>query len=320
MSNIIVEEGYPADFHLGISLIFWLVYIFITLTLAIVLFSQARKTPLLNRKELYVGSSVFSFFGLGLAFILIQIGVFFPVFFIISLSIANLFTIGSLIVFVYLWEKNSINLKYIPTLWMVFVFSLALINLIHLLITGRYVFMYFILITTIFNTIGVFFLIILLLIFTKRVMGVLRIKGIICIIAVICIAFGAAIDHPPFVTIYPSFLAILSPIIFIIGSVTWYFAMKGICDGITSYYNQAQICTIHRGKVSKDTHIYFCPNCNTSYCQKCYEQVIKKEGCWNCQEGIEPEEEDKKKREAIFNKKDFQKKKVNKVKPNEKIN
>ena len=162
MSNIIVEEGYPADFHLGISMFLWLIYIFITLTLAIVLFSQARKTPLLNRKELYVGSGVFSFFGLGVAFILIQIGVFFPIFFIISLSIANLITIGSLIVFVYLWEKNSINLKYIPTLWMVFVFSLALINLIHLLITGRYVFIYFILITTIFNTIGVFFLIILL--------------------------------------------------------------------------------------------------------------------------------------------------------------
>ncbi len=50
MSNIIVEEGYPADFHLGISLILWLIYIFITLTLAIVLFSQSRKTPLLNKK------------------------------------------------------------------------------------------------------------------------------------------------------------------------------------------------------------------------------------------------------------------------------
>ena len=298
MSNVIVEEGYPADYHLGIWMIFWLVYIFIALTLAFVLLYQARKTPLLNKKELYVGSSIL-FFGYGAAFIVIQIGVFFPVFFILSIYIGNMLAMGSLIFLIYFWEKNFINLKYIPTIWSIFVFFLALINLVYLLITGKHLFKYINYITVILNGIGISFLIILLLIFTKRVMGILRIEGIMCIIAVISLVFGGLIDHRPLVSIYPTVFAFLSPIIHVIGSIAWYFAMKGICDSITAYYNQAQICTIHRGKISKGTHIYFCPNCNTSYCQKCYEQVIKKEGCWNCQEEVKFEDEDKWEHEMI---------------------
>jgi hypothetical protein len=91
----------------------------------------------------------------------------------------------------------------------------------------------------------------------------------------------------------PNALALISPIAFILGGITWFIGIKGICDGVTSYYNQARICTIHRGKISKDELLFYCPSCNTLYCKKCYEQVVKKEGCWNCLEGSQIEETEK---------------------------
>ena len=31
--------------------------------------------------------------------------------------------------------------------------------------------------------------------------------------------------------------------------------------------------------------MFYCPGCNTVYCDACYTQVVKKDGCWNCGAG-----------------------------------
>ncbi len=301
MSNVIVEEGYPADFHLGISMIFWFIFIVMALIISTSFILKALRTPLINRKELYIGYAS-TYFGLSTALILIQIGVFFPNFFLLLTSLAVMILSFSAIVLVYYWEKNLISLKKFPTIWMILLFFLNLIDLIYLVILGTHFFEFFgqmKIIFTLLTLISVAFIFVLLILFTKRVIGNLRIRGLLIIFSFIFLYIGIITDHPPVVTFYPKILSIVSPISFIIGLVMYYFGIKGICEGITSYYNQAQICTIHRGKISKGTHIYFCPNCNTNYCQKCYEQVIMKEGCWNCQEGVKTEDDDKWESEVI---------------------
>ncbi|GAG49948.1 unnamed protein product, partial [marine sediment metagenome] len=37
--------------------------------------------------------------------------------------------------------------------------------------------------------------------------------------------------------------------------------------------------------IGKGNPIYYCPSCGIAYCEKCFNQVIKKDGCWNCREG-----------------------------------
>ena len=298
MSNIIVEEGYPADFHLGISMIFWFIFIVINFSLGILLILKALKTPLTNRKEIYIGYASF-YFGLGIGWTSAQIGVLIPTYFIISLSVATTIIPFSAFLFIYYWEKNLISLKKIPTIWCIFVFFIGLIDLIYVITLGTRFFKFFVLFINISAIVGFSFIIILTILFTKRVIGDLRKRGFLQIFAFVFFFIGIITDHPPVVTFYPNILSIVCPITLIIAVIAWYFALNGICDGITSYYNQAQICTIHRGKISKGTHIYFCPNCNITYCDRCYEQVIKKDGCWNCQEEVKPEDEDKWEREVI---------------------
>ena len=298
MSNIIVEAGYPADFHLGISMFFFFILIVMDLSVGTLLILKALKTPLINRKELYIGSASIYFAG-GTAFILIQIGVFFPNFFRLSIFLATIVTMFCIIFFVYYWEKSLINLKKFPTIWSIFIFLLSFIDLIYYIVLGRHIFEFIVFLLNILNLISIIIIFILLILFTKRVVGNLRIRGFLIIFAFIFLYIGMITDHPPVVTFYPKILSIVTPISLIIASVMYYFGIKGICDGITSYYNQAQICTIHRGKISTGNPIYLCPSCNTAYCLNCYEQVIKKEGCWNCQEGVKPEDEDKWEREVI---------------------
>jgi len=313
MSNVIVEEGYPADFHLGISMIFWFIFVVMALIISTLFILKALRTPLINRKELYIGYAS-TYFGLSTGLILIQIGVFFPSFFSLSISLSMIIVSFSGILLVYYWEKNLINLKKFPTIWMILVFFLTLLDFIYVNILGIRIFGQMLIIFALLSLISVGFIFILLILFAKRVIGNLRIRGILIIFSFIFLYIGFITDHPPVVTFYPEILSIVSPISFIIGLVMYYLGIKGICEGITSYYNQAQICTIHRGKISKGTHIYFCPNCNTSYCERCYEQVIKKEGCWNCQEGVKTEDEDKWEREVISKievGKDFKKGKPN---------
>jgi len=298
MSNIIVEEGYPSDYHLGISLYFWLIFISIMLIFGTFFLIKAYKTNLLNQKELYLGNGMI-LYGLGFDFIFIQVAVLFPALFIILFSTGSILLLGFIMFFIYYYEKNLVNLKKIPTICSVIIFIIILLNFFYVIFNRTLIFEFFTAVALILLIITNFYVIILIVVFTKRTIGVLRTTGYIWISSYVLLFTGAFLDHPPFITLLPEVFALITPIIFIIGGILWFYSSKRLCDGIISYYNQAQICTIHRGKISKDTHIYYCPNCNTNYCEKCYEQVIKKEGCWNCQEGVKPEDEDKWEREVI---------------------
>lgn len=56
-----------------------------------------------------------------------------------------------------------------------------------------------------------------------------------------------------------------------------------------SYYSQTQTCTVHRGTIEKGNKVHYCPSCGITYYETYFNQVIKKDGCWNCGEGEESE-------------------------------
>jgi hypothetical protein len=66
------------------------------------------------------------------------------------------------------------------------------------------------------------------------------------------------LDNPPTYLIIPTFPPVMSPILLIGSALLFGFALLGIVDGITAYYNQEHICTIHRGPVEKNDSIYYC--------------------------------------------------------------
>ena len=292
MSDIFLEEAYPSDYHLGFSLYFWLIFISIMLIFGTFFLIKAYKTNLLNQKELYIGNGMFMY-GLGFTFIFLQVAALFPALFIISLSAASISLLGFNVFFIYYFEKNLVNLKKIPTIYSVIAFIFALLNFFYVLINRTLIYEFFGTVNIILNIIQILYLCILIVVFTKRTIGVLRTTGYIWISSFVLFSTGAFLDHPPLVTLLPEVFALIIPIIFIIGGILWFYSNNRLCDSIISYYNQAHICTIHRGRISKDTRIYYCPNCYTVYCQKCFDLVIKKEGCWNCQEEVKPSDEDK---------------------------
>ena len=83
----------------------------------------------------------------------------------------------------------------------------------------------------------------------------------------------------------PEFFMIFSPLILISNIFLWYYGLNGVVDGISSYYHQERVCIVDRGIIPKNVHVFYCPNCLAIYCEKCYEEVIKKDGCWNCGKG-----------------------------------
>jgi len=291
MSYIYNIENYPPDYHLGISIIFWIGFIVETLLIALIMFNRGRKDHLINRKEMNFGAG-FAALGPGIFFIFAQIGVFYPRYFAWYLSIGLTVLQFTFIFFVYFWEKNLISIKNIPTMVSISIFIMAFIDMFFILTTNSSALEFFEISYVIFMMIIQFiFLYILVIIFVKRVVGNLRIRAISLLLGFFLILIAASFDHPPFVFIMPNFLTILPPIIFIFAMGILYYAINGICEGLSTFYNQEQMCIVHRGVISKGTSIYYCPSCNTTYCQRCYEEVIKNEGCWNCGQGIKPSEE-----------------------------
>ena len=54
-----------------------------------------------------------------------------------------------------------------------------------------------------------------------------------------------------------------------------------------------QKCAVHRGMIEKGNTMHYCPSCDIVYCETCFNQVIKKDGRWNCRKGAELEIEKK---------------------------
>ncbi len=61
---------------------------------------------------------------------------------------------------------------------------------------------------------------------------------------------------------------------------------------ISSYYAYTQKCAVHRGTIKKGNPIHYCPSCGIVYCETCFNQVIKRDGCWNCRKGADVEIEE----------------------------
>jgi len=116
--------------------------------------------------------------------------------------------------------------------------------------------------------------------FIVKIEGVYRKKGMVVMMGVVFLYLGAFLDHAPGCLLLLS--SFFSPIFFIISTLLFSYGIIGIVEGASSYYRQVNICLVHRGKISRGEKLYYCPSCKTPYCQKCYEQVIKQDGCWNC--------------------------------------
>jgi len=129
--------------------------------------------------------------------------------------------------------------------------------------------------------------------FTYKVIGNLRIRAFAWILATILLLIGVSTDHPPLINMAPDFFMIFTPLILISSIFIWYYGFNGVIDGLTSFYQQERKCIVHRGVIHKDNRIFYCPSCSAIYCENCYSEVIKKDGCWICGEGYKPSEEEK---------------------------
>ena len=291
MSLIFNIENYPSEYHLGISLIFWIILIAEYLIIAIIRFSQGRKDRLVNRKEMFYGIG-FAYLGGGLFFIVAQFGIFNPKYFAWCISIGLTALQFTFIFFVYYWEKNLISLRKVPTMVSISIFLMAFVDMFFILTTNSTALEFFEISYVFFIVfIQFIFLFVLIIVFAKRVVGNLRIRAISILLGFFFVIIGALFDHPPLVFSLPNIFTILTPIFFIIGNGVLYYGTSGICEGLSAFYNQEQKCIVHRGFIPKGTSIYYCPSCNTTYCKRCYEEVVKKDGCWNCGQGIKSTQE-----------------------------
>ena len=68
-----------------------------------------------------------------------------------------------------------------------------------------------------------------------------------------------------------------------------FYGINTLFAQISTYYAQTQKCAVHRGTIEKGNTIHYCPSCGITYCESCFIQVIKKDGCWNCRQGADPE-------------------------------
>ncbi len=286
MSDFLSLDAYPPDYHLGFSMFLWFIYISVSLFIGIIYIFKAHKAQLINRKELYYGSGFFAFGSAG-CFIFIQVGIFIPSQFPFWISIGFVSMVIGLLFLTYFWERNIGSLKKIPTLINLFTLIFTILNVIYIIITRDLVFDFFITTSILLAFSNVVFLIILISIFTKNVRGDLRKYGLISISSILIYEIGIFLDHPPGVTLFPEITLILVPLLFIIGFIFFFIYQEKIIDAISSYYQQENICTVHRGKIERGDTIYHCPSCNTTYCKNCFEQVVKKDNCWNCNHQFE---------------------------------
>ena len=75
------ELGYPEGYHMGLSAILWIVFIIVIIILGIKLNLNAKKSNLINVKEMLRVKGI-GFFCVGIQVYLIQVGVFYPNYFI----------------------------------------------------------------------------------------------------------------------------------------------------------------------------------------------------------------------------------------------
>jgi hypothetical protein len=121
--------------------------------------------------------------------------------------------------------------------------------------------------------------------------GHVTIDGWIWIVGIILTLLALSIEHlgvkflPTFISFY------LSPIILMFGFSMAFYGITKLFPHISSFYAYTQRCAVHRGTIEKGSPIHYCSSCGIAYCESCFNQVIKKDGCWNCRKGVELEDD-----------------------------
>jgi len=287
--------GYPEGFHLGLSSLLWWITIFVLVVLAVLLYLNARKSDLINVKEMLLSKSI-AYIAHSTLILLIQVGIFYLDYFTQLYLLGVCLTTLAITFYYYYWEKNLMSIKHIPTLssaaatvisMVSVIISIFFPNLIGILLN--------LLLFTALSllTIAAILYIYIIFVFSKNVKGISTTVGVLWMMGMAFAMIGLSIEHPPGVKIFPAFIVLyIAPIVLMIG---WTMATYGIIrlfSQISSYYAQTQRCVVHRGVIAKGNPIYSCPSCGITYCMKCFNQVIKKDGCWNCRKGAETEIEE----------------------------
>jgi len=283
--------GYPQGYHLGLSSVLWWIFIIEMVIVSLSYYLNAKKSDLINIKEILISKSI-GLIIICIWFSLIQIGVFFPNIFLQFFLIGGFLTVFSHTFYFYYWEKNLTSLKRIATISagasaIVAAFGVIIITIFpdfpNLLID-------FIIFTTFLLYVVAFALYIYLIyIFSRNVKGRGSIiTGWIWMVGMALNAVALLFEIPPGVKIFPEFIVLyFPPIILMVAVLMLHYGITKLFAQISSYYANTQKCAVHRGTIEKGTPIHYCSSCGIVYCETCFNQVIIKDGCWNCRKGAE---------------------------------
>ena len=290
--------GYPEGYHLGLSSILWWIFIIVTLIISLGLYLNAKKSDLINVKEILISKSI-GYTIVSLWIFMIQVGVFFPNNFLQFFLIGGFIMVFSGTFYFYYWEKNLTSLKRITTISAGASAIVAAFGVIIIIIFPDFPILlldFFIFATFFLYVVAFALYIYLIYIFSRNVKGRGSIiTGWIWMGGMALQAVACLIELPPGVKIFPEFIVLyFPPIIFTVAVLMLYYGITKLFTQISSFYANTQRCAVHRGTIEKGTPIHYCSSCGIVYCETCFNQVIIKDGCWNCRKGAEQMEEKKK--------------------------
>ena len=289
----LISEGYPPGYHSGIAAILWILLMIILGTVGVRLLIKSKLTKITHQRQIFLGSGMV-IIGAAVGFFIIHMGVLLPDYFYIYYSGGFAAFYVCYLIMLYYWGKNLV-MRFRQSSMIIGIISLMITLLIFFIVlsTGIYSFKLMPLITmALILASGIGFLI-SFFVFAMNVEGKLRFHSFIVIISFILANLTTYLDHPPGLLLFPEFSLYFCPISFTICFFLIGISSEVIADELYLYYNQEQICMVHRGKILKGETISYCPKCSTIYCKKCFELVIKIDGCWNCKEKFLTKEEKK---------------------------
>ena len=287
--------GYPQGYHLGLSSVLWWIFIIVTAILGLGLYLNAKKSELINVKEILISKSI-GYICISIFFSLFQVGVFFPNNFLHFYFIGGLFiTIPSAFYFYY-WEKNLTSIKRIPT---ISAGASAIVVVVGIIVITFFpdlpeLFVdFWVLAVLSLSAVAFALYIYLIYIFSRNIKGRGSIIiGWIWMGGMILQTIALFIEHRPGVKIFPEFIVLyIPPIIYIAAVIMLYYGITKLFAQISSFYANTQRCAVHRGTIEKGTPIHYCSSCGIVYCETCFNKVIIKDGCWNCRKGADIEKE-----------------------------
>ena len=285
--------GYPQGYHLGFSSLLWWIFIIVTAILGLGLYLNARKSDLINVKEM-LRAKFYLYICTSIQVSLIQVAVFLPNF-LQFYFLGAVFTTFSNTFYFYYWEKNLTRIKRIPTISVGTSFIVTFIALIiSIFITDLPDILLNLIILSILllNTITLVLYIYLIYVFSRDIKGGhMTIVGWIWIVGTVLTILALFIEHIG-VKFFPTFISFyLSPIIYMFGLSMAFYGITKLFPHISSFYAYTQRCAVHLGTIEKGNPIHYCSSCGIAYCETCFNNVIKKDGCWNCRKGAELEDD-----------------------------